>query len=319
MSGIPYLGSKISLISKSEIRYEGILVDVNAQESTITFEQVRFFGTEGRRPSDEIAAMDRIFDCVVFRSADIKDLQVYETDKESKKEKEADFPDPAVVSFASKTNKSNSIPSNGFQYQSKNEIGLKEEFKTSEIKDYASAANAQPQQFQNTRSFSTRTRSNQGNTPSTTQNQSYNNNNYYQQSYNQRSYQRVVVPKSEFNFSQANAKFSKEEIGAINSAPEADEAIPTYNKNLSFFDDISCQTNTESNFNDRNRNERNLNMETFGQAAPPRRYGNRGGRGRGGYNRGGYNNNNNNSNYQSSTSSSTNNTKTATNPTNRDN
>ena len=316
MSGIPYLGSKISLISKSEIRYEGILVDVNAQESTITFEQVRFFGTEGRRPSDEIAAMDRIFDCVVFRSADIKDLQVYETDKPTKKEKEDDFPDPAVVSFASKSNKSNSTPSSGFQYQNKNEISSKEEFKTSEIKDYASAANAQPQQFQNTRSFSTRARSNQGRTQSTTQNQSYNNNNnYYQQNYNQRSYQRVIVPKSEFNFSQANAKFSKEEIGAINSAPGADEAIPTYNKNLSFFDDISCQTNTESNFNDRNRNERNLNMETFGQAAPPRRYGNRGGRGRGGYNRGGYNNINNNSSYHNS---SNNNTKPATNPTNRD-
>lgn len=42
MNATPFFGSKISLISKSEIRYEGILYTVDPKESTIALAQGKF-------------------------------------------------------------------------------------------------------------------------------------------------------------------------------------------------------------------------------------------------------------------------------------
>lgn len=38
-ASIPYAGSKISLISKSDIRYVGTLHSINQQDSTVSLEQ----------------------------------------------------------------------------------------------------------------------------------------------------------------------------------------------------------------------------------------------------------------------------------------
>ena len=43
---VPYLGSRIVLISKSEIRYEGTLYTIDTNNSTVALQNVRSFGTE---------------------------------------------------------------------------------------------------------------------------------------------------------------------------------------------------------------------------------------------------------------------------------
>jgi protein LSM14 len=110
----------------------------------------------------------------------------------------------------------------------------------------------------------------------------------------------AAAPLEEFDFQSNNARFDKEKetadwmqqlsIGgaappgvtqAASMFPEGTASFPVYNKK-SFFDELSCEANTEKRGGGTMKEQRALDVETFGAAGNERsRYG-RKGRGRGG-------------------------------------
>ncbi|KAM9814225.1 protein LSM14 homolog B-B-like [Neosynchiropus ocellatus] len=80
--GTPYLGSKISLISKAQIRYEGILSSVDTERSTVSLAKVKSFGTEDRHAERPVPPKDEIYEFIIFRGSDIKDITVSEPPKQ---------------------------------------------------------------------------------------------------------------------------------------------------------------------------------------------------------------------------------------------
>ncbi|OCL07831.1 hypothetical protein AOQ84DRAFT_431984 [Glonium stellatum] len=97
-----FIGSRISLISKSDIRYVGTLHEINSENSTVALENVTSFGTEGRRNGeDEIPASDNIYEYIVFRGSDVKDLRIEDPPKETKPAPPPPMPnDPAILGAA---------------------------------------------------------------------------------------------------------------------------------------------------------------------------------------------------------------------------
>jgi len=70
-------GSLISLITNAQVRYEGTLIEINRTDRSMNLQNVRSFGTEGRRDGkNEIEAHENTIPSVVFKVDHVKDFQI---------------------------------------------------------------------------------------------------------------------------------------------------------------------------------------------------------------------------------------------------
>ncbi|EUD69551.1 hypothetical protein C922_00415 [Plasmodium inui San Antonio 1] len=285
VSTLPYIGSKISLISNSEIRYEGILYTINTHESTVALQNVRSFGTEGRRQPD-IPPSNEIYDFIIFRGKDIKDVTVSEAAKT--------IPDdPAIVSMniapSSKNNLSDNINYN-------NNVNINKPLKTQN--NMMQQQNDRNMNINNRRYFNRQNynfyyNNNPNNSGNNHNNNNNNNNsgrNFNNFKYkNFRNYERPYIIgelesqpnpalknkfSPDFDFSTNNLKFDKSTIlEEKNKDPltlNNNIQVGGYDKNSSFFDNISCETLDKQQGKDERVDREKLRMldvDTFGIAA----------------------------------------------------
>lgn len=77
----------------------GTLVEINSAESTVSLQNVLSHGSEGRKndPEEEVPASSQIYEFIVFRGSDVKDLRIEEAPA-APKENQPPMPnDPAIL------------------------------------------------------------------------------------------------------------------------------------------------------------------------------------------------------------------------------
>src|ERR1700759_5573146 len=95
-----YIGSRISLISKSDIKYIGTLHEINSDTHTVALESVTSYGTEGRKgnPAEEIPGSDQVYEYIVFRGSDVKELTIVAPPGAKENQAPSKVPDdPAIL------------------------------------------------------------------------------------------------------------------------------------------------------------------------------------------------------------------------------
>lgn len=81
-------------------RYEGTLVKIDSETATVSLQDVQCHGTEGRKnnASEEIPGSDSVYDGIVFRGSDVKDLTIVAPPKENRPPQQQMPNDPAILS-----------------------------------------------------------------------------------------------------------------------------------------------------------------------------------------------------------------------------
>ncbi|KAJ3346670.1 hypothetical protein HDU83_002792 [Entophlyctis luteolus] len=300
-----FLGATISLVSRSDIRYVGVLHSINQAESTVALENgdctvlplpaVRSFGTEGRKggnPIDEIPPSPQVFEFIVFRGSDIKDLQVV-TAPQLPQPPPSQFVDPAIISATqAKQTHQQTPPVQLVQQQQPAPVQ-----QTSVRPGVSVPAIAKPAPPAEVKTAHTKPTTRPSDNPNSAEViEKFEN---LEIEPNKAIQPRPQIPKTDFDFESMNAKFNKNAIVTNNAlasdsrisddadakTPETtDETEQFYNKETSFFDNISCDAKDRADRDRRvfrGQEERKMNMETFGQTSinNNRRGGRRGGRG----------------------------------------
>ena len=90
------LGSKLTIISKAGIRYEGTLYLIDTVKESIALQNVRSFGTEKRNVPKFHHPKPQIFECIVFKASDLQDLTLVPEDPDTPTDDYLN--DPAIIS-----------------------------------------------------------------------------------------------------------------------------------------------------------------------------------------------------------------------------
>lgn len=315
-----YIGKTISLISVTDNRYVGLLQNIDSEKGTVTLNEVRCFGTEGRKNwgPDEVYPNPNVYQSVKFNGNDVKDLSILEVSLASVQPNMPPMVPPGVplqpmqgaAPVTAPVNAPAGAPAGGapvavaqmpaavagygvYAPDSNGNAPQKaSEDSSNQPPVVDSLAASQP------RSSNT-FQSNEKPSKRPTKKQSQPNlSNSSDQPLNCSEHTKKPIYKkdfsSDFDFESNNAKFSKAEGDVepkIAPTVQDDSADSFYDKKSSFFDNISTSAETSTNM--RWQEEKMLNLDTFGQASVrPRFHAGRGGergrgRGRGGRGRGG--------------------------------
>jgi len=85
-----FIGSRISLISNSKVRYEGTLYTIDPKGSTLALQNVKCMGTEKRSVEKPIKSSNTIYEFMIFNGENVKNLELIE-------ETPNEFHDPAIL------------------------------------------------------------------------------------------------------------------------------------------------------------------------------------------------------------------------------